>query len=391
MKILLLSLACIYAHCLAEEAEIATKQYTSSDFDSKIKENNHLVKFFAPWCGHCKRLEPTWEELSKKYNVDDSEVTIARVDCTTDASVCSSNEVTGYPTLKFFGKDGGEPVKYKGARDMPSLEKFIKEELGQESDEDDEEDEPAEVPAPVKGLFELTGKTFKKTTESGNYFVKFYAPWCGHCQTLAPTWEKLAESLDSDKSVNIAKIDCTTNRDTCSEFEVKGYPTLLWIQDGKKAAKYQGDRSAEDLKKFIAKMTGAGSEPEEKPEEKKKEEEKGKAPVVILTADTFDNSISRDYTLIKFYAPWCGHCKHLAPTWDQLAVKMVSNPSVKIAKVDCTENDNRPLCSKEGVSGFPTIFLYHDGEKVTEYEGNRSLDDMANFIKTNVKPIKDEL
>ncbi|XP_043246793.1 thioredoxin domain-containing protein 5 homolog [Amphibalanus amphitrite] len=390
MKIVLLSLICIYVRCFAEEAEVSTKQYVSTDFESKVKENNHFVKFFAPWCGHCKRLEPTWEELSKKYNTDDSEVTIARVDCTTDSSVCSDNEVTGYPTLKFFSKDGGEPVKYKGARDLPSLEKFIKEQLGQESDEDEDE-ESAEVPEPVKGLTELTGKTFKKATESGSYFVKFYAPWCGHCQKLAPTWEKLAESLADDKSVNIAKIDCTTNRDTCSEYEVKGYPTLLWIQDGKKVAKYQGDRSSDDLKKFIAKMTGAGSEEEPKTEEKETEE-KGKAPVVVLTADTFENSISRDYTFIKFYAPWCGHCKRLAPTWDQLAVKMVSNPSIKVAKVDCTENDNRPLCSKEGVSGFPTIFLYHDGDKVTEYEGNRSLDDMANFLKSNMKPAaKDEL
>ena len=388
MKILLLSLACIVTHCMADENESATKQYSSTDFDHKVREN-HFVKFFAPWCGHCKRLEPTWEDLSKKYNVHDSEVTIARVDCTTDASVCSDNEVTGYPTLKFFRKDGGEPIKYKGTRDLPSLEKFIQEQLGEESD-DQEGEESTDIPEPVKGMFELNGKTFRKATESGNFFIKFYAPWCGHCQKLAPTWDKLAESLKDDKSVNIAKIDCTTSRDICSDFEVKGYPTLLWIQDGKKTAKYQGDRSPEDLKKFLVKMTGTGSEPEAKPEDE--EQEKGKAPIVILTADTFENSISRDYTFIKFYAPWCGHCKRLAPTWEQLAVKMVSNPSVKIAKVDCTENDNRPLCSREGVSGFPTMFLYHNGDKVTEYEGNRSLDDMANFLKMNMKSnVKDEL
>ncbi|XP_037069790.1 thioredoxin domain-containing protein 5-like [Pollicipes pollicipes] len=386
MKIPSIIVGCFLAQIVAEDVETSsTKQYTSEDFDSKIQENNHFVKFFAPWCGHCKRLAPTWDELSEKYNqADDSEVTIARVDCTTDSTVCSAHEVTGYPTLKFFGKDGGEPVKYKGARDLASLEKFIKQQLGQESEGEDE-NTSVEVPAPVKGLMELTGKNFKTATEKGNHFIKFYAPWCGHCQNLAPTWEALAESLEDDASVNIAKIDCTADRETCSEFEVKGYPTLLWIQDGKKVGKYQGDRSAEDLKKFISTMTGSTVKSETK------EEDAGKAPVVVLTADTFNNSISRDYTFIKFYAPWCGHCKRLAPTWDQLAVKMLGNPAVKIAKVDCTENDNRPLCSQQGVSGFPTVILYHDGAKVVEYEGNRSLDDMANFIKSNMKQSKDEL
>lgn len=368
-----------------EEKESSVKQYGSKDFDSAIKENNHFVKFYAPWCGHCKRLAPTWDELAEKYNVDGSEVTIAKVDCTTDSTVCSSNEVTGYPTLKYFSTEGNEPVKYKGSRDLTSLSKFLSKQLGSE-DEDEEDASSAEVPAPVNGMMELNDKNFKKAVDKGSHFVKFYAPWCGHCQKLAPTWESLAESLKDDGSVNIAKIDCTAHRESCSEFEVKGYPTLLWIQDGKKVSKYQGDRSGEDLKKFISSMSGSGEA-----DNKDEKEEAGKAPVVILTTETFNNSISRDYTFVKFYAPWCGHCKRLAPTWDQLAIKMVGNVAVKIAKVDCADNDNRPLCSQQGVSGFPTVILYHEGEKVKEYEGNRSLDDMANFLKTNMKVGKDEL
>jgi len=378
-------LICSLGHVYTEDQDEATssvKTYTTADFDVKVKENSHFVKFYAPWCGHCKRLAPTWDELGDKYNVEDSDVTIAKVDCTTDATVCSNHEVAGYPTLKFFSKDGDEPIKYKGSRDMASLNKFIQKQLGQEPEE---EEESAEVPAPVQGLMELNGKNFLKAVEKGHHFVKFYAPWCGHCQKLAPTWEALAQSLEEDKSISIAKIDCTTSREACKEFEVKGYPTLLWIEDGKKVGKYQGDRSAEDLKKFIATMSGSEVKAD------KGEEDAGKAPVVILTADTFNNSISRDYTFVKFYAPWCGHCKRLAPTWDQLAVKMVSNPIVKIAKVDCAGDENRPLCSQQGVSGFPTVILYHEGLKLKEYEGNRSLDDMANFIITNMKPAKDEL
>lgn len=53
-------------------------------------------------------------------------------------------------------------------------------------------------------------------------------------QKLAPVWEKLAESLEFEPSVSIAKVDCTQFRTICNNFDVKGYPTLLWIEDGKK-------------------------------------------------------------------------------------------------------------------------------------------------------------
>lgn len=96
-----------------------------------------------------------------------------------------------------------------------------------------------DVPSPpeaVNGLLELTEDTFEKHVSSGHHFVKFYAPWCGHCQKLAPTWDELANSLRNDDVVSISKIDCTQHRSICGQFDIKGYPTLLWIEDGKKVS-----------------------------------------------------------------------------------------------------------------------------------------------------------
>jgi thioredoxin domain-containing protein 5 len=83
---------------------------------------------------------------------------------------------------------------------------------------------------------ELTEQTFEKHVSFGYHFVKFYAPWCGHCQKLAPTWDELANSLRNDDIVSISKIDCTRHRSICGQFDIKGYPTLLWIEDGKKVS-----------------------------------------------------------------------------------------------------------------------------------------------------------
>lgn len=58
--------------------------------------NKEYLLFFR--CGHCQRLEPTWEQLAKMSNLEDKNVKIAKVDCTTDNSLCTEHDVTGYPT-----------------------------------------------------------------------------------------------------------------------------------------------------------------------------------------------------------------------------------------------------------------------------------------------------
>lgn len=62
-------------------------------------------------------------------NEDDSNIKIAKVDCTTDSSICSDHDVTGYPTLKFFKVGSTEGVKFRGTRDLPTLTTFINEQL----------------------------------------------------------------------------------------------------------------------------------------------------------------------------------------------------------------------------------------------------------------------
>lgn len=127
-------------------------------------------------CGHCTRLKPTWSQLAEMLNTqDESRVRIAKVDCTENQKTCSGNEVTSYPTLKFFKLNSEEePVKYRSTRDLPSLTQFINDQLGSSTPEEEESDETIVVPAPLKGLIELTDKNFATQTATGNWFIKFY-------------------------------------------------------------------------------------------------------------------------------------------------------------------------------------------------------------------------
>ena len=99
---------------------------TSDNFDASIEGKNALVKFFAPWCGHCKRLKPAYDQLASEFE-DHATVVIGDVDCTVHQPLCSKYGVRGYPTLKYW-KDGNEGA-YQSGRDYDALKKLVDETL----------------------------------------------------------------------------------------------------------------------------------------------------------------------------------------------------------------------------------------------------------------------
>jgi len=87
------------------------------------KTKDVLVEFYAPWCGHCKKLAPIWEELGETFE-DSQSVVIAKMDATTN-SPPDTVEVRGFPTIIFFPVDNKAGVPYNGERDLASLKKFV--------------------------------------------------------------------------------------------------------------------------------------------------------------------------------------------------------------------------------------------------------------------------
>ncbi|XP_036001321.1 protein disulfide-isomerase A3 [Fundulus heteroclitus] len=94
-------------------------------------------------------------------------------------------------------------------------------------------------------------------TEHETMLVKFYAPWCGHCKKLAPEFEKAAGRLKG--TVQLAKVDCTANAETCGRFGVTGYPTLKIFRSGRDSAPYDGPRTANGIYNYMKKQSGPDS------------------------------------------------------------------------------------------------------------------------------------
>jgi len=109
------------------------------------------------------------------------------------------------------------------------------------------------------------------------------------------------------------------------------------------------------------------------------------ASVTSLTPANYDSLTAGKTVFIKFFAPWCGHCKKMAPDWEALAKEWEGHDIGLVAEVDCT-TDGKPLCDANGVKGFPTL-KYGDPSALEDYKGGRSLNDFKTFADANLKPI----
>jgi protein disulfide-isomerase A6 len=186
--------------------------------------------------------------------------------------------------------------------------------------------------------------------------VEFFAPWCGHCKKLAPTFEELA-SLFEDKSdsVIIAKVDADNNRELGQKFGVKGFPTLMWFKPNSLTPEtYMGPRDLNGLKKYVTEMSGQAGVTKAAPPPK----------AVQLNAANFESIVmdSEKDVFVEFYAPWCGHCKNLAPIYEKVAAAFENEPDCVVAQLDADNADNKPFASKYGVSGYPTLLVRVAGQ-----------------------------
>lgn len=168
--------------------------------------------------------------------------------------------------------------------------------------------------------------------------------------------------------------------------EVGSWPAFA-IQDVTKNLKYpyskQGsvkDLSAKKIGAFVDDFVAGKIEASIKSEPIP---EKQEGPVTVVVAKNYNDIVMDDTkdVLLEFYAPWCGHCKALAPKYDELAGLFKNHADkVVIAKVDATAND-----VPDEISGFPTIKLFKAGSKdaPVDYTGSRTVEDLAQFIREN--------
>ena len=121
---------------------------------------------------------------------------------------------------------------------------------------------PAPTKAPVRNpqgvSVPLTAESFQAlvTTTREPWFIKFYAPWCHHCQALAPNWHQMAREMKD--ILNVGEVNCEVESRLCKDARVSGYPTMYFFRGGEKV-EYDGLRGLGDLVSYGRKAVDIGS------------------------------------------------------------------------------------------------------------------------------------
>ena len=166
--------------------------------------------------------------------------------------------------------DGKIVGQFKGVRELDRLKNFIKKFVKEEPETPTapitsaikRPITPPPPPAPPRPLLNPTGEVlsldrdlFTTTLSKGPAFIKFYAPWCGHCKKLAPIWKQLARHMKN--TLTIAEVNCDENAALCKSQSIEGYPTLIFYDGKGFKSEYNGGRKLEQLKTFSERASSA--------------------------------------------------------------------------------------------------------------------------------------
>ncbi|THH06424.1 hypothetical protein EW145_g4097 [Phellinidium pouzarii] len=229
-------------------------ELTPENFDSFVGQGKPaLVEFFAPWCGHCKNLAPVYEQLADSYAHVKDKLVIAKVDADgVGKTLGRQYGVTGFPTLKWFNADGGEPEAYEEGRDLEALSAFVTQKSGVKS---------LVKPPPPGATLILDTHNFDEVVmdPTKDVLVAFTAPWCGHCKRMKPIYEDVAQTFLPESKCILANVDADAkpNAPLAIKYGVNSFPTLKFFsKDNKEGESYDGGRTEEDFVKFLNEKCG---------------------------------------------------------------------------------------------------------------------------------------
>ena len=194
---------------------------------------------------------------------------------------------------------------------------------------------------PVGTSVSLTQESFQKlvTNTQDPWFVKFYVPWCQHCQALAPSWLQMAKELQG--KLNVGEVNCEAEGRLCKDVRVKAYPTIHFFRGGERV-EYDGLRGLGDLVSYAKKAldVGNGVQYVDEPAFKKMEE-------------------TEEVIFVYFY-------DHATTAEDFEALERLTLSLIGHAKL--VKTNDTALSSHFKISTWPRLLVSRDG-RVNVYEG----------------------
>ncbi|KAF2019405.1 thioredoxin-like protein [Aaosphaeria arxii CBS 175.79] len=342
----------------------------------------------------------------------------AKLDCLAYRDTCEEYDIQSYPQVIHF-KDGKEIKREKGAQDLADLSKWVEEileaerpgsrtqggpklpKVGASSVETgpakEEEAKKAQssvqvaaqssatksTPTPAakvestkpklnlnpSGISEpLTAQSFQNlvTNTLDPWFVKFYAPWCHHCQALQPNWAQMARQMQG--KLNVGEVNCDIEKRLCKDARVKGYPTLLFFRGGERV-EYNGLRGVGDLVDYAKNAVDVGS------------------GVVDVDLKAFEKMEETEEVIFVYFYD------HATTSEDFMALERLTLSLIGHAKL--VKTDDAEMAKRFKVSRWPRLVVSRDG-KASYYsalapQDMRDSRKVLNWMKSVWLPIVPEL
>jgi len=427
---------------------------TDATFDEVIKGDFVMMEFYAPWCGHCKKLEPEYEKAAAELK---DIAVLAKLDATKEQQAAQKFEIQGFPTIKIF-RDGVVAGNYEGGRTAADIVKYVKGNVGPAVKPVASADELAafkqenkvavvffneavggdkfeafeEVAKKMRGEYAFAVVTDAAVVSAEGASNGQAVMFRTFDEKVAFEGEFTAEELTAfikaegvplfdeigphnyksylDRGLPLVWVFATTADTEALEAakaaapEFKGKLSFVHIDSSKyggmaqrlglSADKFpavaidnqkdhfalpEGELTKDGLAAFARKVLSGEIAATVRTEEAPAEHTVDGLTTVV--GSTFESLVSNADVpvFIEFYAPWCGHCKQLAPTFEAVA-KELESEKVRVAKIDATANDFPQDAFP--VQGFPTMFFVPaTTHKPEQYEGGRSKDDLLAFLR----------
>lgn len=358
--------------------------------------------------------------FSRYYNFK-----FAKLDCVAFADACTDIGVSSFPTILMF-KNGEEVKRSVGDKDMDKLSTFIEDSLetirpgsrpqggvvlpkagakgtgGLDGSDTPEEDgtphllpidkskttatsssppkektvpDPAQKPALSSDKPNSDGSSQILTSSNFTdivlktldpYFIKFYAPWCPHCQAMAPSWSSMAREMTGH--LNVAEVNCETERKLCREMKASSYPTIR-LYRGQESIEYEGLRGLGDLKHFAEQAVAAVN------------------PVADVNLSEFEDLEKTEGAIfIYFY-------DHATTTEDFTALERLPLHLLNRAKI--VKSKDEALARRFRISTWPRLLVSKSG-KATVYpelmpQHMRDVPKMVEWAQQNWLPLVPEV
>jgi len=233
--------------------------------------------------------------------------------------------------------------------------------------------------------------------------MEWYAPWCGHCQELAPIFREAADRLavmkkagEIPQAVKFAKMNDGDDYNHAARFGAEdmynfsSYPSLFIFKDGdlKNPEPYYGGREVDDIVFWMA-AVARGLDPIEEEKKSRPGLYKGKTTEVLdLSPESFNATVKMPSPLnnnvlyiVEFYSDRCPYCKILSPEIILASETLKKEVDTKVVVSGINTRIYWEVAEQNGITGYPWVAAFYNGKKVEDMAGLGGADSIVKFAQ----------